>query len=178
MNEALFESPGGTWVSARQVLFVDYDGTLHRGDAYRTPNGIVSSHPSIQLFEYAHILAEAIAPYPDLELVLSTSWVKAIGFNRARDSLPLPELRSRVIGATYHTKFYDRHVWNQIPRGEQIRRYVGRHHLASWLAIDDRDDGFGNARAHLVLCDTSNGLGREDTQHALKHALFAEFGQR
>lgn len=178
MNRTSFMPPEGAWTSSRRVLFTDYDGVLHRGDAYRSANGIVSSHPSIKLFEYAHILAEAIAPYPDLELVLSTSWVKAIGFNRARDSLPLPELRHRVKGATYHSKFYDRPVWNQIPRGEQIRRYVERHHLVKWLAIDDRDDGFGEAESHLVHCDKNLGLGDAATQQILKRSLSAVFGQR
>lgn len=178
MNRTSFMPSERPWTSSRRVLFTDFDGVLHRGQAYRTPNGIVSGHPSIQLFEYAHILAEAIEPYPDLELVLSTSWVKALGFNRARASLPLPELRQRVTGATYHSKFYDRHVWNQIRRGEQIRRYVQRHCLVRWLAIDDRCDGFGDAQTHLVHCDENLGLGDGTTQQILKRSLSAVFGQR
>lgn len=178
MNQTPVEAPESMWTFTRHVLFVDYDGTLHRGDAYRTPNGIVSSHPSVQLFEFADILAGVIAPYPKLELVLSTSWVKALGFNRARAWLPLPELRERVTGATYHSKLHDRRLWNQIPRGEQIRRYVERHHLVNWLAIDDRDDGFDDAQSHLVHCDENLGLGDASTQQILKRSLSAVFGQR
>ncbi|WP_224101652.1 HAD domain-containing protein [Paraburkholderia caribensis] len=178
MNRTSFMPPERPWTSSRRVLFTDFDGVLRRGQAYRTQNGIVSSHPSIQLFEFAHILAEAIAPYPELELVLSTSWVKALGFDRARDSLPLPLLRQRVKGATYHSRFYDRFAWNQIPRGEQIRRYVERHHLVKWLAIDDRDDGFDDAQSHLVHCDENLGLGDATTQQILTRSLKAEFGRR
>ncbi len=163
--------------SPRRVIFLDFDGVLRRGDVYRTPNGIVPLRAGVDLFEFAHLFSEAIAPYPGLELVLSTSWVSAIGLRRTRDFLPLPELRSRVTGATYHSKFRDREAWNEIPRGEQIRRYVERHHLVRWLALDDRDDGFEDARMHLVHCDKNVGLGSIDTQRALMRALHTEFGQ-
>ncbi|MFS6652664.1 HAD domain-containing protein, partial [Staphylococcus aureus] len=113
-------------------------------DAYRTRAGIVSSAPGqIELFEFAGMFNEFLAPYPHVELVLSTSWVKVLGYNRARDAIPVAELRERVAGATYHSKFDDAYRWNGIKRGEQILRYVSRHRLVRWLAIDDRNDGFG-----------------------------------
>ncbi|SIT45672.1 conserved hypothetical protein [Paraburkholderia ribeironis] len=175
MNDTQFRAPERTWASTRSVLFVDFDGVLHRGDAYRTSRGIVSSHPSIELFEYASVLAEALVPYPDVEIVLSTSWVKVLGFTRARDSLPLPELRHRVRGATFHTQFHDSYVWNEIPRGEQVRRYVTRHRLVKWLAIDDRDDGFETVLSNLVLCDVETALGDAGVQAILKAALHDTF---
>jgi hypothetical protein len=162
--------------STRRVIFLDFDGVLHRGDVYRTPNGIVPLRPSVDLFEFAHLLAESIEPYPRVRLVLSTSWVSAIGFKRTREFLPLPELRSRVTGATFYSKFRDRRAWNEIPRGEQIKRYVARHNLATWLAIDDRDDGFEDVQTHLVHCDKHLGLGSVDAQLALQQALREKFG--
>src|ERR1700692_2034672 len=84
----------------RQVLFVDYDGSLHRFGAYRTRRGIVSSNPAtVELFEFAPLLAELIEPYPQVEIVLSTSWVRVLGFRRARAELPVESLRQRVVGA-------------------------------------------------------------------------------
>lgn len=110
-------------MSDRQVLFLDYDGVLHRGGAYRTKHGIISSDPThIKLFEYADVLAAILAPYLDLELVLSTSWVKVLGFNRARSALPVAELRAKVVGATYHSKFDDAYFWNSMARGVQVLR--------------------------------------------------------
>ncbi|WP_429558748.1 HAD domain-containing protein [Paraburkholderia youngii] len=72
-------------------------------------------------------------------------------------------LRARVVGATYHSRFQDASAWQDIPRGTQVLRYVERHSLVRWLAIDDGDDGFGSvARDHLILCDEERGLGDAD----------------
>lgn len=165
------------WTSTRDVVFLDFDGVLHRGDAYRTRNGIVSSAPGrIELFEFADILSELLMPYPDVELVLSTSWVKVLGFNEARDAMPLAELRSRVRGATFHSRFHDAHLWNGISRGQQILRYVERHRLVRWLALDDQCEGYGDYAGHLVPCDIDRALGDVAVQEQLKAALRTQFG--
>lgn len=165
------------WTSSRCVVFLDYDGVLHRGDAYRTRNGIISSNPgSIELFEYADVLNALLAPYPNIEIVLATSWVRVLGYNRARDALPVVELRQRVCGATYHSRFDDAYRWNGIARGAQILRYVERHRLVRWLAIDDQSQGFGDYAGHLVSCELNRGLGDVVVQDQLRAALRMEFG--
>jgi hypothetical protein len=165
-------------MSDRQVLFLDYDGVLHRGGAYRTKRGIISSDPThIKLFEYADVLAAILAPYPSVELVLSTSWLKVLGFNRARSALPVPELRAKVVGATYHSGFHDAHFWNGIPRGVQVLRYVNRHRLVHWLALDDIDDGLDDEPGHLVHCHSDQGLGDPNVQEVLKATLHTQFGE-
>jgi hypothetical protein len=103
--------------STRRVLFVDYDGVLHRHGAYRTYRGVRSSDPLIPLFEYASVLDELIRPYSDVELVLSTSWVREFGLAMARDYLPIQSLRERVVGATYDPAFPDAWLWPIIARG-------------------------------------------------------------
>jgi len=145
---------------SRQVLFLDFDGVLHRGNTYRTPAGIVSSAPGrIELFEYAEILAHLLDPYPRVELVLSTDWVLVLGFEQARDALPVEPLRNRVSGSTFDGNFDDAQYWLEIPRGRQVLQYVLRHGLTNWLALDDRHDGFESCPARLVNCQTSAGLG-------------------
>ena len=161
--------------SERQVLFLDFDGTTHRQSALRTKRGIVSSAPNIKLFEFADVLAVCLEPYPRVELVLSTSWVRILGYERARDALPTA-LRRRVVGATYHSKYYDAWKWPSIGRGIQILRYVRTHHLVSWLAIDDEIDGFEEYLFHVVQCDEMLGLGDEATQHLLRVRLSEQFG--
>ena len=161
-----------TLTSERKVLLLDFDGVLHRGVAYRTKREIVSSDPSrIVLFEYAELLAQALEPYLDVEIVLATSWVEVLGFNRARDMSPVKALRDRVVGATFHSQYFDAHHWHEISRGKQVLRYVNRHRLVSWLAIDDQYDGFEAAGRHLVLCDRDKALGDPDTQNDLASAL-------
>lgn len=151
-------APGGPEERA-PVLFLDYDNVLHPCDAYRTRHGIRLTDPRARLFEFAPMLDELLSPYPQLRIVLSTSWVEILGFTRARDRLPLPSLRDRVIGATYHSKHPAAHRWAQLSRGAQVRRYVARHHLQDWVAIDDREDGFDGVESHLVKCEPGIGLG-------------------
>jgi hypothetical protein len=164
--------------SSRQVLFVDYDGTLHRFGAYRTRRGIVSSDPGIQLFEFAALLAELLGPYPQVDIVLSTSWVRAFGFRQARKALPIDSLRQRVVGATFHSRFPDALAWPAIGRGVQILRYVRAHGLSRWVAIDDEDDGFEEEIEHLVKCDKRFALGDRKTHQALQCRLAEQFGQQ
>ncbi|MFM0008429.1 HAD domain-containing protein [Paraburkholderia dipogonis] len=141
------------------VLFLDYDNVLHPCDAFRTRYGIRPTDPRAGLFQFARVLEELLSPYPQLRIVLSTSWVEILGFTRARDRLPLPSLRDRVIGATYHSKHPAAHLWMQLSRGAQVRRCVARHGLQNWVAIDDRDDGFDGVEKHLVKCQPGIGLG-------------------
>ncbi|WP_091790077.1 HAD domain-containing protein [Paraburkholderia steynii] len=161
--------------SERHVLFLDFDGTTHRQSALRTRRGIVSSAPNIKLFEFAPVLVDCIKPYPQLEIVLSTSWVRALGYQRAKNALPV-ELRERVVGATYHSKFYDAWAWPVIGRGIQVLRYVQTHHLTRWVAIDDEIDGFEEFLNHVVRCDVMLGLGDEATQRLLRIRLAEQFG--
>ncbi|WP_082625006.1 HAD domain-containing protein [Paraburkholderia caribensis] len=165
----------GESTSERQVLFLDYDGTIHRHSALRTRRGIISSAPNIKLFEFASVLVECLKPYPQLEIVLSTSWVRGLGYQRAKSALPT-ELRERVVGATYHSKFYDAWAWPVIGRGIQVLRYVRTHHLTRWVAIDDEIDGFYGQMSHVVQCDETLGLGDEATQRLLRVRLAEQFG--
>jgi hypothetical protein len=169
------DSPDSKPTSERQVLFLDFDGTIHRYGALRTRRGIVSSAPDIKLFEFAPVLAECIRPYEKAEIVLSTSWVRALGYQRAKNALPT-ELRERVVGATYHSKFYDTWAWPAIGRGIQILRYVEAHHVTKWVAIDDEVDGFDGYLLHVVQCGEMFGLGDERTRCLLRVRLAEQFG--
>ncbi|WP_230963419.1 HAD domain-containing protein [Burkholderia stagnalis] len=162
----------------RQVLFLDYDGVLHRGDTYVTPHGVVSSAPNtIELFEFAPALLELLAPHPQIEIVLSTDWCFRFGLERARDSLPLGGLRQRVTGATYEAAFEDSTLWPSHQRGVQILRYVRRHNILSWLAADDRRDGFQGYYDQLVHCQTESGLGDRAVIELFRSRLAERFGE-
>ena len=103
--------------------------------------------------------------------MLSISWIEILRFTRARDRLPLKSLRDRVAGATYHSQDPVAHVWDQMARGAQVRRYVDRHRLQHWVAIDDGDDGFEGVEEHLVKCRAGEGLGEEAVQSRLVERL-------
>jgi hypothetical protein len=74
--------------------------------------------------------------YPDVRIVLSMSWVRVYkGVARVARKLT-PELRARVIGATYHGSM-DAESFREAPRGMQIWADVLRRQPDDWLAVDD-----------------------------------------
>lgn len=143
----------------RSVLFLDIDGVLHRGIARRSGNRVMSSGPEIALFEFVPVLDELLNPYPDIEVVLSSDWSLVLGTEFTRDSIPSSQLQKRIVGATVDGCTFNPLVWPVLTRGGQILDYVERNAPLSWLAVDDRTDGFEAHRDRLVHCQTDVGLG-------------------
>lgn len=166
------------------VLYLDFDGVLHPADVVRharrdNPGGVARALPreialgrsaraDHALFEHAALLEQALAPYPDVRIVLSTSWVPTLGFDQARQFLPAA-LSARVIGATWHSQMNGdwplsmrRERFMQVPRGVQVLCDVGRRQPSAWLAVDDDPLGWGSSLPHLVATHHVHGLGRTD----------------
>lgn len=126
-----------------KVLYLDYDGVLHPEDVYRHPKrGIYlwAGYAGHQLFENCHHLIEALAPYPDVQIILSTSWVRVLGYSRARAYLP-ESLSQRVVGATFHSAM-PRDIFAEMSRPNQVLGDIARRKPAAWLAIDDVVEGW------------------------------------
>ena len=150
-----------------KILFLDYDGVLH-GDAVYLEHRRPVLRGSGTLFEWSHHLIRALESCPDVQIVLSTSWVRARGFTRARDALP-EALREKVIGGTWHSRMGRSEFggfrlattwWDNATRFQQIVAYIARAKTeVSWLAIDDDDTGWAEeCRDRLVLTDSDRGL--------------------
>ncbi|MEQ6352809.1 HAD domain-containing protein [Ralstonia pseudosolanacearum] len=162
------------------ILFLDFDGVLHPDAAY-CERGRPVLRAEGALFMWAPILVDIVAPFPALRIVLSTSWVRVLRFDRARSYLPR-ELQRRVIGATWHSAMA-RHPegshrindwYATATRYQQIVRYVERSGAAAseWLAIDDDDDGWEDVnRFRLIPTDGRFGLSVLKTQHELRSKL-------
>lgn len=149
-------------MNKRQILFLDIDGVLHRGNSYVAGRCIVSSAPGhIELFEYLPILDGVLSAYPEMEVVLSSDWAFRFGADYTRSQLPSPSLRARVIGATYQGCEFDEQLWPMLSRGAQVLDYVRRQRCEAleWIAIDDRTDGFESCRERLVHCQSECALG-------------------
>ncbi len=118
---------------------------------------------------WADRLSAALVPYPDVRIVLSTSWVRHLGFHRARKALTAG-LAARIIGATWHSAmgkgWPDYIPWDDQTRFEQIAAYLSRLPApVPWLAIDDDDRGWPESqRSNLVHTDATRGLFAEDAQ--------------
>lgn len=151
------------------VLYLDFDGVLHHENVLWHPRrGVYAGSPGFVLFEHAALLDGLLAPYPEIRIVLSTSWVRTYGCYGTAKRLPAG-LRNRVIGATFHSKMYEP-AFVAKPRGQQILEDVARRSPKNWLAIDDTDEGWPHeVRDHVLITDEQLGLGA----HGM-HAQVAE----
>ena len=164
------------------IIFLDFDGVLHADDVYRNKSGITLKGGGT-LFEHAPVLASAIEHFSEVKIVLSTSWVRELGFERAKNYLQ-PSLQKRVVGATYHSSFelddglVPQTPWVLLSRYEQIARYVLKHNIKDWLAVDNDNEGWPEMLAHhLVHTDDDLGLGEFSAQQRLMLVL-ANFSEQ
>jgi hypothetical protein len=159
------------------LLFCDFDGCLHPGEVYRyrKPPIIRLKSPRHSLFESCEVLESLLAPYPELRIVLSTSWVRTFSFNFAKKQLTA-RLQARVIGATWHSKLPTASYFTELSRYAQIRDNVRWRRPKRWLALDDDDAGWDPADVgHLALMPADLGLSDTLAQAHLKDRLRAQF---
>jgi HAD domain in Swiss Army Knife RNA repair proteins len=169
--------PGnGTTSPARlggRVLYLDFDGVLHPEDVWRHPRWgpYVASPPGHRLFEHADLLVDVLTPFPDVRIVLSTSWVRVYE-SMSKVARRLPDaLRTRVVGATYH-KEMQAESFQQMPRGVQIWGDVRRRLPTAWLALDDDDvDWPAVCRDHLVHTHPVLGISSPQVLAELQEKL-------
>lgn len=147
------------------LLFLDYDGVLHPSEVYVDQSGEAYLKEPGELFMWAPILLGLLAPYPEVRIVLSTSWARHYGGDVAAGRLPEP-LRVRVVGSTEHQR--------QTERGREVVTFVAANAIQDhhWLALDDNPWGWERApRGALILCHPSVGLSRDETQEQIAERL-------
>lgn len=157
-------------------MYLDYDGVLHHEDVWRHPRrGVYIKTPGYRLFEHMALLESALAPFPEVRIVLSTSWVRVRRFSRARKQLSRV-LRERVIGATFHTCMNEV-AFTDLPRGLQILDDVKRRQPRHWVALDDDAEGWPEShRHHLIHTDEVLGISAPGTIEELQKQIAAFTG--
>ena len=132
------------------ILFLDYDGVMHPDPC----------REAWRLFENAPRLAQALDAFPEVGIVMSTSW---------RNRRPVPELLAplpeplsrRVIGLT--PNFGEFAVEPQLVpyrRHAECLRWLEMHRLADaeWVALDDRPAWFVPYCENLITCHPAVGF--------------------
>ena len=160
------------------TLFVDYDGTLHVGNALLdTRTGDVILDSGRQLLEFAPLLADMLEPYPEVEIVLTTSWLHTLPLEQVVSYLP-QALARRVVDTTLGIKPRLSYVLNGSERTYIITSYVYGKSLQNWMAIDDSVHGAyhfgrkpGELLDHFVLLDSSRGISDEQAQRRVRDWL-------
>jgi HAD domain in Swiss Army Knife RNA repair proteins len=159
------------------TLFVDYDGTLHRGRGLLDEQGNISLDTNEPPFEFAPLLSSMLEPYPNVEIVLTTSWLDRLPLEQVVSYLP-PSLAKRVVGTTHGIKSRFSYLKDGTSRTYVIRSYVFGKRLSNWLALDDSVYGgrqhstdFLDLFKHLVLLDLERGIGDAVAQQRIEEWL-------
>ncbi len=155
-----------------RVCYCDFDGVTHFDSVYASSNrGIHMAELGHELFEWAPILEWLLQPFPEVAIVLSTSWVRVRSLEFAKVQLS-PSLQARVIGATFDNRVTQKLEFDLMPRGMQVWRDVERRKPEKWFAIDNDDRGWPAwCRDHLIKTDDRLGLSDLGVQDAIRKML-------
>lgn len=153
------------------VLYLDFDGVLHHEDVrWSLKRGPFLNAPGHSLFEHAALLEDLLKPYPQVHIVLSTTWARVFSCYGAAKRLP-PGLRDRVVGATWHSAMPEQ-AFKDKPRGTQVLEDVRRRRPAHWLALDDTDEGWPlEASDHVLITDEQLGISAPGMAERIAAAL-------
>lgn len=162
----------------RPVLYLDFDGVLHHENVLWHPRrGAYAGPPGFTLFEHAALLDELLAPFPEVGIVLSTSWVRTYGCYGAAKRLP-PGLHNRVLGATFHSQMNEESFVAR-PRGQQVLADVARRRPLDWLALDDTDEGWPpEVRDRVLITDERLGIAAPGMPERVAAALKQLFASK
>ncbi|MCK4164917.1 XRE family transcriptional regulator [Ralstonia pseudosolanacearum] len=164
------------------TILLDYDGTLHAGQALLNDDGRITLDSGRQLFEFASLLIEMLRPYPTVEIVLTTSWLQTLSVDAVISYLP-PELAQRVVDTTKDIKPRLSYEHSGAGRTDVIVSYAYGKRLKNWLAIDDSAYGaskFGREPGaltdHFLLLDSARGISDELAQERIQQWLVRVHG--
>lgn len=153
------------------VLYLDFDGVLQHENVWWHPRrGAYIQTPGYRLFEHVPLLEATLAQFPEVRIVLSTSWVRYRGFSDSAKRLG-PLLRERVIGATFHTRM-NRTGFEGLPRGIQVLNDVARRRPRNWVALDDDVENWcPDYMDFLIPCHKDLGISAPGVIDALTRRL-------
>ncbi|QGZ62389.1 HAD domain-containing protein [Paraburkholderia acidisoli] len=164
------------------TLFVDFDGTLHRGTGMLGPGGCISLDNGNPMFEFASLLADILEPYPRVEIVLTSAWMYWLSLDQMVTYLP-SGLARRVVGTTLEYKPRFGYLKDGTAKTYVIRSYVIGKKLVNWLAIDDSVYGALQLsseslplESHLILLNGEHGIGAPEVQQRIQKWLVQVHG--
>ncbi|WP_310344828.1 HAD domain-containing protein [Rhodoferax saidenbachensis] len=163
------------------MLYLDFDGVMHHENVLWHPKKGAYLHvpPGYELFQHASLLAELLEPFPEVQIVLSTSWALQYGVTGAAKRLP-EALQRRVIGGTFHSRHMSRSEFQyDKPRGLQVYEDVLRRRPRAWLALDDTNEGWPpEAAGRFIQTDENEGISDPEVLFEIKEKLLEMAGEQ
>lgn len=136
------------------IIFLDFDGVLHPIHARDQGH-----------FCWMENLLDVLDDFPDIQVVISSSWRHVMDFGVIKSMLGLHGYK--VIGVTRDILKPEDGYW----RFHEIQGWLMDHeYQGKWLAIDDAEHEFPPEHPNLFLCDSSIGLD-DDMSEALRQRL-------
>lgn len=149
-----------------RVLFLDFDGVLHPISAMRWFEMRLPLETTIQrarLFRWTWILAEILDPYPDVQIIVHSSWrllktdFDLKGF--------LGPLENRFAGSTPRAQ-----------RWESVEWVVQQNLLSDYRILDDHAEEFPSGLNELIVCDSELGVYDEAVRRQVREWLNRQKG--
>lgn len=139
----------------RRLLFLDFDGVLHPLDK------IEVLHPH-KWFCWAPLLDEILEPWPDVQLVVHSSWRAEFDLSELRQLLGA--LAPRVTGCT-----------SALPKALGIAAVLNasRPPVTAHVVLDDDARLAAHPGLNVIVCNSGQGLSSPDTQAEIKEWLAA-----
>ncbi|MEN3111711.1 HAD domain-containing protein [Uliginosibacterium paludis] len=138
-------------VTPHRLIFLDFDGVLH------------SVRSNARLFEHVARLAEMLAPYPAVRIVVSSSWRNA----HEEDALQgfLRPLAERMLGVTPKLAGALRQDEIEAWLQDNTERYAAFDpagvEVGDWVAIDDMPRLFNPGCPWLLATDPLTGMDQK-----------------
>jgi hypothetical protein len=158
------------------TLFLNCGGVLNVGHGVVDHNGVITLDSGRPLFEYAPYLVDVLAPYPQVQVVLTTSWLQTLGVEKTISLLP-DQLCRRVVDTTLHTSPRLGEVKEGTAKTMTVLRHAAKHGLMKWLALDDEAWGVPREfEPHFLHTKSETALGVPEARKHLQEWLAVNGG--
>ncbi|MFL9889343.1 HAD domain-containing protein [Paraburkholderia sp. RL17-383-BIF-A] len=153
------------------TLYLNFGGVLNVGHGLINEVGDIALDTGRRPFEFVPYLVDILAPYSQVQLVLTTSWLQSLGAGRTIALLP-DHLRRKVVGTTLGTPPRLGEIKDGTAKTMSIMRHAAKHGVAKWLALDD--DAWGvppGFEEHFLHTDSETALGSPEARKQLREWL-------
>ncbi|ASL47824.1 hypothetical protein bAD24_III10535 [Burkholderia sp. AD24] len=165
--------PRSLLLSNAPTLYLNYGGVLNIGHGVVDDHGVVTLDSGRPPFEFAPVLVEVLAPWPQVQIIVTTSWLRTLGVEKTIALLP-GALCRRVVGTTLGTPPRLGEIRDGTAKTMTVIRHALKHGVTIWLALDDEAWGVpSDYEQHFLHTDSDTALGAPGTGKRLREWLAA-----
>jgi hypothetical protein len=141
------------------TIYLNVDGALHLGRLMYDNRGQVTLDGGGKLFRFAPLLADLIAPYEQVQLVLTYVWIRV--FSPAEIHALLPnDLLYRIVTCASLAEPHESATVAGTASPASILRHAIENRISKWIAV--QNDSFPlprRGRAHFLKASEQLALG-------------------